>query len=162
MKTFLAWATANLEIIGAIILLPFIWIFLSRHPELCLSDRSMWVRILFLSFLIAFGGGSAWGKGTLGDIFSLLLTALGVFYLIIEAIGPDGTVFVHLGIAGGIGIVLGTAITIFAVSNFYEIVSLRWLYLNSNASKFQESALYGFSRFAIGFHIGAFAYALML
>lgn len=162
MKTFLAWAIANLEIMGAIILLPFMWIFLCRHPELCLSDQSMWVRILFLSFLVGAGGGAAWVKGTLGDIFSLLLTAVGAFYLMIEANVPDSTMFVHLGVAGGIGLTLGTVIAIFAVSNFYEVVSLRWLYLNSNASKFQESALYGFSRFAIGFHIGVFAYSLIL
>ena len=60
------------------------------------------------------------------------------------------------------GIAVGIASAVFAVSNFYELVSLRWIYSNSNASKFEISATYGFSRFALGFHLGVYAAGLLL
>ena len=162
MKTFLAWAIANLEIFGIFILLPFTWIFLYRHPEMRFSDTSMWGSVMFLSFLVLCAGGCAWVKNTLGDLFSLLLTAMGIFFLMLWIDVPSGSLVLNSCIAGGFGLAFGTVAAVFAVNNFYEVVSLRWIYANSNATKFQESALYGLSRFAVGFHIGAFIYALML
>ena len=87
---------------------------------------------------------------------------MGIFFLMLWIDVPSGSLVLNSCIAGGFGLAFGTVAAVFAVNNFYEVVSLRWLYANSNATKFQESALYGLSRFAVGFHIGAFIYALML
>ena len=91
-----------------------------------------------------------------------MLTAAGIFFLMLWIDVPSDSLIVQSCIAGGLGLAFGTVVAVFAVNNFYEVVSLRWLFANSNATKFQESALYGFSRFTIGFHIGAFVYTLML
>lgn len=163
MKTFLAWAIANLEIFGVILLLPFTWIFLVHHPDLRLSDSSMWGSVFFLSFLVLVAGGAPWGnKGTFTDFFSILLTIFGAFIMMFYANGMTILPWTHLCIAGAVGLAAGTVIAVYAVNNFYEVVSLRWLFANSNATKFQESALYGISRFAVGFHIGVFVYTLLL
>lgn len=138
------------------------YIYIHRHTGLGLSNQPIWISILIFSFFIAVAGGVAWTKNTFGDLISLVLTVVGAAYMLLRLGVPVDSWSTPLIISGSIGIVLGIGIAIFAVKNFNEIVSYRWLYHNSNTSKFQESSLYGFSRFCIGFHIGVFAYALML
>lgn len=75
--------------------------------------------------------------------------------------GIPSNILLPLIIVGISGLVVGIATAVFAVKNFDETVSQRWIYSNSNASKFEASVSYGFSRFAIGLHLGVYASALL-
>lgn len=160
MKTFLSWLIANLEIAGVFILLPFQWLFIQNHH--LDAENETWKLMLLGSILIAFLGSNP-TKSVSGDLLNMILTTAGGIILAILALNsyPDAplTPFIIIGVAG---LAVGIATAVFAVSNFYELVSLRWIYSNSNATKFEVSATYGFSRFAIGFHLGVFAAALLL
>lgn len=160
MKTFLSWLIANLEIAGVFILLPFQWLFIQNHH----LDAGMdtWKAMALGSLLIAFLGANP-TKSVSGDLLNIILTIGGGILLAIAALNgyPDAPLIPFI-IIGVTGLAVGIATAVFAVANFYELVSLRWIYSNSNASKFEISATYGFSRFAIGFHLGVYAAGLLI
>ena len=157
MRVFISWLIANLEIVGAIILLPFIWYFISNHTiDPAFQAKPMWIRLALASLIIAFMGSSP-TEGTLGDVINLCMSIAGAGVIILML--SHGSIG-QLVIGGIIGTVCGIATAVFTANNFYDLVSLRWLYSNSATAKFEASALYSFSRFCIAFHIGAYAYAL--
>lgn len=160
MKTFLSWLIANLEIACVFILLPFQWMFIQNHH--LDAGMDMWKAMALGSLSIAFLGSNP-TKSVSGDLLNIILTIGGGILLAIAALNgyPDAplTPFIIIGVTG---LAVGIATAVYAVSNFYELVSLRWIYSNSNATKFEVSATYGFSRFAIGFHLGVYAAGLLL
>ncbi len=158
MKVLISWLIANLEIVSVIILAPFVWMCLSNNPGDDSSDTSMWVSVLIMTFFVTCFGGMP-TRGFAADIFGLVLTCVGVFAFIGMYV-VEHLLDVLIG-AGITGLVAGSAMAVYAVINFYDVVSLRWIYSTSSATKFEASIMYGFSRFCIGFHLGAFAYTLL-
>ena len=135
MKTLLSWLIANLEIASIFILLPFLWLFIKNH-QLLDNGFEPWQLLLLGSLLIAFLGGNP-TKSIFGDLLNIILTIVGSFILLGVAETSSSLNSINILIIMGVsGIAVGIASAVFAVSNFYELVSLRWIYSNSNASKF--------------------------
>ncbi len=160
MRTALSWLIANLEIASVIILMPFIIMALNVHPEAALikdTDHPMLMNLLAVSLLIAFTGTPT--SKVVGDVFTLALSTLGavcVMGALSDSISDMGLIMFAVCSLG-----FGIAVAVFAVSNFYDVVSMRWLFSNSAATKYEVSMSYGFSRFCMGYHLGAYIFAFI-
>lgn len=157
MRIFYSWLIANLEIASAIIFLPIIYAIFQNHPEIY-AGKSMTVKLIGGSLLVAAAGGAPWTTGIANDIINLFATALGVLGCLAKFDYTYNTMWWCLGI----GFVFAVVVAVFSARNFYDVVSLRWLYANSCAAKFEASALYSFGRFSAAFHLGALFPTLIL
>lgn len=158
----ISWLIANLEIVAIFILAPFIAMALKANPEMLdgLSLSSPFMRVVTVSFLVVLLGGFP-SEGFVFDILALALSVGGALGVIATNCSEQ-LMDTHMICCGVSALVVGVAVAIYAVSNFYDTVSLRWVYSNSAATKFEVSAAYGFSRFCAGFHLGAFLYAFIV
>lgn len=160
MRTLLSWLIANLELASVIIFVPFIIMALKVHPEAALikdTDNFMLMNVIAASLLIAVTAAPT--SGVVGDLFALVLGAVGavcVMGALSDSISDMGLIMFAV-----CSLAFGIVIAVYAVSNFYDVVSLRWLYANSDATKFEVSMAYGFSRFCNGTRLGAYIYAFI-
>lgn len=157
----MSWLIANIEIATVVILIPFILMALHVHPEAALvkdSDHPLLMNVIAISLLIAVTAPPT--KNLISDIISLILSGFGT--LIVMGALMDSISDTELIMFAVVSLVAGIAIAVFAVSNFYDIVSLRWLYSNSDATKFEVSASYGISRFCMGTRLAAYIFAFIL
>ena len=160
MRVFISWLIANLEMAVAIAFVPLIYLAAEAHPNFFNldGDKSLGMRVLIGSALIFIAGGFPNSK-LIYDIICLIISYIGAVAIFGE-IQPDISSGQLIAVLTS-GLVAASIIGTYAWRNFYDIVSLRWLFNNSDATKFEVSFSYAISRFCVGFHFGTFAYVLV-
>lgn len=156
MKTLISWLIANVEVISTIILLIIfeVYIFTAEITSISADDMGT----------LAFGGalgivltksliGGVPSKNTIGDVVNLFVTA--VAYILIWVITADEGQY-HAFFTPSISvlvisIILAVVVAVFTARSFYEVVSRRMLYVNSNVSMFEIAGTYTFNRFVATF-----------
>ena len=158
-NTFKSWVVANLEIVFIPILILIMisaGIFRELGPE-------KWgiIFVLSLFFVIIIFGSIKHGFAS----FCGWLAFIGFYYIVIKNEGTEdevtesfktvGIIFsqhVHYFLVTSlISLIGGILIAIYANRNFYEVVSRRFLYRNSNVEVFNEKWRYTFNRLFAGF-----------
>lgn len=160
MRVFFSWLIANLEIAMFIAFIPLIYFVVDAHPDIFNPDgtKSVAERVFIGSVLILIAGGVPNTK-VIYDIICLVFSYIGAICIVIEC--SDSISDVQLIAILASGLLAATVIGVYAWRNFYDMVSLRWLFSNSNATKFEVSFSYAVSRFCLGFHLGTFTYVLL-
>lgn len=163
MRVLLSWLIANLEIASIFILLPFITIAVNVNPDLLadhLSLESTGAKVFsLLAISVMFGGFPS--EGFISDLLALVMSVLGALCFL--GMNCTESLFMtHLVMCGVAGLAMGIATAIYAAANFYDVVSLRWIFANSAANKFAVSTAYSFSRFCAGFHLGVYLYGSII
>ena len=162
MRVFLSWLIANLEVAMLIAFTPLIYLAVEAHPDLGFFNpdgtKSIAEQVLIGSILIFIAGGVPNTK-VIYDIICLVLSDIGSIIIIGEITNEVSNGQMIAVLASGL--VAASVIGGFAWRNFYDVVSMRWLFNNSAAVKFEVSFSYAVSRFCLGFHLGAFSYTLL-
>ncbi len=157
MRVFNSWLVANLEVMTYVVMTVLIYKILEAYPESFLSTNGYphFLTAIVLGFGVLFLGAPT--TSFFGDIWGVVLSFIGSVGVFIE-FGYSLRAYIPCLVVGA---VFGIFVATFSWRNFYDVVSLRWLYVNSDAAIFEANALYSFSRFRAAFNFAVFLYVFI-
>ena len=155
MRVFMSWLIANLETLAVILVSILIYSLLEDgfSSEFFANSK------LPNSLTAILVGGILVGLTEITD--SIIGRLVGFLISIFVSLG----IFINCGFSLHafipcliVSFVVGIYVAVYAWRNFYDVVSLRWLYANSDAAIFESTLLYSISRFVVGVNMGLFVY----
>ena len=157
MRLLISWLIANLEIVSYIVATILIYMILEAfpHPEGLSKEYPHWVCAMVLAVGVLFLGAPT--KSFLGDVLGIVFSIVGSMCTYVNYGLSVKSYVPCLVVSAGFGLMTA----IYSWINFYDTVSLRWLYSNSDEAKFEATALYSFSRFSAGMNLALFAYTFI-
>ncbi len=162
MKIFFSWLIANIGgVVDTLIIIIFEVLLFKGHINHGETDMTGLAIagpfLIIMAHALLFGSYPS--KNILGDIFNICILILGYVIIWFGWKNNPSNVFMSIYFWGIIpSLVLAVITAVFTANNMDDVVSLRMLYVNSDADIFEETLLYTFNRFVAVFSASSFVF----